>query len=230
MDRATYGRKAMFANSLVVEQLEYDGSLRVFQMQGLPDRPLAIAFADELDQPHASPFHFLDGDYKDIFEKGFAKCNALKLAASNFDVANGEYRYRTLWKGIPTYPNSLSCYALLFPEFAVPLQIHFGDPHSDREYLKSVVRDTRHKRFVAYLECRSKCGSFDFVLEARFGRDENNFQSAKYKDDYTAGLSEKIRSYQRLVPKDSLPVVKKFLSANREPLQSMFRGHRPNWT
>lgn len=94
----------MFANSLIVEQLEYSGYLRVFQMQGLPDRPLTIAFADELDEPHDCPFHFLDGRYKDIFEKGFAECKALKLPESNFAIANGEYRFRTSWKGIPTYP------------------------------------------------------------------------------------------------------------------------------
>jgi hypothetical protein len=90
----------MFANSLIVEQLEYSGYLRVFQMQGLPGRPLTIAFADELDEPHDCPFHFLDGHYKDIFEKGFAECKALKLPESNFAIANGEYRFRTSWKGI----------------------------------------------------------------------------------------------------------------------------------
>lgn len=210
--------------SLVVEQLDYDGYLRVFQMQGLPDRPLTIAFADELDEPHGFPFHFLDGDNKEIFEKGFAKCNALKLGESNFVSANGEYRYQTFWKGIRTYPNSLSCYALLFPEFAVPLEIQFHDPHSDVQYFKSVVRDKRHRRFVAYLECRSKHGSFDFVLDAKFRRDENNFHSAKYKDDYTAGLSANMRPYQRLVPAESRAAVQQFLSARREPLQSTFAG------
>jgi hypothetical protein len=65
-------------------------------MQGLPDRPLAIAFADEVDQPHSSPFHFLDGHYKEVFEKGFATCNALKLAESNFAFAEGEYRYQEM--------------------------------------------------------------------------------------------------------------------------------------
>ena len=210
--------------SLVVEQLGYDGYLRVFQMQGLPDRPLTIAFADEFDEAHSCPFHFLDGHHKEVFEKGFAKCNALKLADSNFVVANGEYRYRTFWKGITTYPNSLSCYALLFPEFAVPLEIQFYDPHSDVEYVKSVVRDTRHRRFVAYLECRSKHGSFDFALETTFRREENNFHSAKYKDDYTAGLSTNMRPYQRLVPAESRAAVQQFLSAHHRPLQSTFAG------
>jgi DNA-binding CsgD family transcriptional regulator len=214
----------MFANSLIIEQLEYNGYLRVFQMQGLPDRPLAIAFADELDQPHSCPFHFLDGHYKEVFDKGFAECKTLKLANDNFVVVDGEYRYRTFWKGIPTFPNSLSCYALLLPEFALPIQIRFCDPHSDVEYTKSVVRDNRHRRFVTYLECRSKHGSFDFVLEARFRSDENNFPSARYKDECTARSSANMRPYERLVPAESRAAVRQFLSAHHRPLQSTFAG------
>jgi len=210
--------------SLIVEQLEYNGYLRVFQMQGLPDSPLTIAFANELDEPHSCPFHFLDGHYKEIFEKGFAECKAFKLPESNFIVSDGEYRFRTVWKGLPTYRNSLTCYALSLPEFAIPIQIQFRDPHSGMEYLKSVVRDNRHRRFVTYLECRSKYGSFDFVLEVRFRSDENNFRSAKYKDEYMTGVSANMHPYKRLVPTESWSVVQQFLSPSRQALQPSVAG------
>ena len=47
--------------AVVVEQLEYGGYLRTLQMQAGPGRPLIIALADEFDEPHSGPFHFLDG-------------------------------------------------------------------------------------------------------------------------------------------------------------------------
>ena len=62
--------------TLVVAQLEYDGCLRVFEMRVLPQLPLTIAYADEFDEPHSGPFHFLDEHNKETFEKGFAECKA----------------------------------------------------------------------------------------------------------------------------------------------------------
>jgi hypothetical protein len=214
----------MYVAALVVTHLNYDGFLRIFEMQADPGRPLAIARADEFDEPHNGPFHFLDGHYRETFEKGFAECKAWKLSEDNFVVANGEYLFRICWQGIPTHRNCLSCYSLSLPEFAVPIEIRFEDPLSDREYSKSVVRDSRHNRFVAYLECRSSYGSFDFLLEARFRRDEDNFRSAKYRDEHTTRPGAHVQSYEHLVPKDVQSFVQHFLDPKTGPLTPSFAG------
>jgi DNA-binding CsgD family transcriptional regulator len=205
----------MYVTTLIVAHLDYDGCMRIFEMQARPGSPITIARVDEFDEPHCGPFHFLDGQYRDTFEKGFAECKAWKLSESDFNLADGVYQFRTSWEGIPTERNSLSCYALSLPEYAVPIEIRFEDPHSDREYFKSVVRDTRRNRFIAYLECRSSYGLFDFLLEARFRSDPENFRSARYKDEHLTKPGAHVHPYKGLVPADSWPLVQQFLSQNR---------------
>lgn len=230
----------MYVTTLIVAHLDYDGCMRIFEMRARPGSPITIARADEFDEPHSGPFHFLDGQDRDTFEKGFAECKRWKLSESDFTLADGMYRFRTSWEGIPTERNSLSCYSLLLPECAVPVEIRFNDPHSGREYSKSVIRDNRHKCFVAYLECRSSYGSFDFQLEARFRNDESNFRSANYTDEHTTRPGAHVHPYKRLVPTASWPLVQRFLSlkpgsyqpvartdkeqVESEPLQLSFAG------
>jgi predicted DNA-binding protein YlxM (UPF0122 family) len=209
----------MHVAAVVVEHVGYDGQLRTLQMQADPGRTLTIALADEFDEPHSGPFHFLDEHHKEIFEKGFAECKAWKLSESNFAVVDGDYCFRNSWQGIPTGRNCLSCYSLSLPEFAVPTEIRFKDPHSDREYSKSVIRDNRRNRFVAYLECRSSYGSFDFLLEVRFRRDPDKFRSTTYTDKHMARHGAQIRAYESLVPVHLQAIVQQFISPNAGPLQ-----------
>ena len=129
----------MNVSALVVQQLDYRGYLRTFQMRANEGRALAIARLDEFEEPPSGPFHFLDEGQKEAFEKDFAVCRTLKLSESNFSVVDDEYRFQISWQGIPTERNCLSCYSLSLPEFAVPIAIRFKDPHSDREYSKRVV-------------------------------------------------------------------------------------------
>jgi DNA-binding CsgD family transcriptional regulator len=214
----------MYAAALIVAHLDYDGYVRVFEMRARPGSPITIARADEFDDPHSGPFHFLDGHYRDTFEKGLAECKAWKLSESNFTLADGVYRFRTSWEGIPTERNSLSCYSLSLPEFAVPIEIRCTDPHSGREYSKSVVRDSQHNRFVTYLECRSSYGTFDFLLEARFRNDRDNFRSARYTDDHVIRRGANIHPYSQLVPKDLQGFVQHFLYPNSGALTPSFGG------
>ena len=206
--------------AVVVEQLDYGGYLRTLRMQADPGRPLTIALADEFDEPHSGPFHFLDEHDKETFEKGFAECKAWKLSESNFAVVDGEHRFQTSRLGIPTGRNCLSCYSLLLPEFAVPTEIRFKDPRSDREYFKSVIRDNRRNRFVAYLECRSSYGSFDFLLEVKFRSDRDNFRRAKYTDEHMSRHGAQIHACEQLVPTHLRRFVQQFLSPKAGPLHA----------
>ena len=207
----------MIVAAVVVEHIGYDGYLRSLHMQADPGRTLTIAFADEFDEPHSGPFHFLDEHYKNTFEKEFAECKTLKLSESNFSVVDDEYRFQTSWQGIPTQRNGLSCYSLSLPEFAVPTEVRFKDPHSGREYSKSVIRDNRLNRFVAYLRCRSSYGSFDFLLDVKFRRDRDNFSRARYTDENTDRHRENIHAYEQLVPIHLQEIVRQFFSPLQRP-------------
>ena len=206
--------------ALVIEQLEYDGRFRSFQMQAIPDRPLTVAFVDEFDEPHDGPFHFLDRLYQKTFAKGLAECRALKLSESQFAIEGGEYHFQISWHDIPTERNCLSCYALSLPEFAVPTEVRLKDPHSDREYQKSVIRDDRRNCFIVYLECRSSMGLFGFLAEVRFRRDQENFADAKYTDTQTNEHGAQFIPPVDLIPENFRSTVREFLSFVGEPSQS----------
>jgi hypothetical protein len=215
----------MNVGAVVVEHIDYDGYLRTLQMLANPGQTLTIAFADAFDEPHSGPFHFLDERHKKNFEKEFAECETLKLSESSFKIVNDEYHFNTSWHGIPTDATRLSCYSLSLPEFAVPSSIQFKDPHSGREYSKSIVRDDSRNRFVAYLECRSSYGSFDFLLEVTFRRDHaENFRTAKYSDECVAAPDGQINAYESLVPHHLQGLVKQFLSPNFPTLQPLPKG------
>jgi len=214
----------MIVAAVVVEHIGYDGYLRSLHMQADPGRTLTIAFADEFDEPHSGPFHFLEDHFKNIFEKEFAECKTLKLSESNFSVVDNEYRFQTSWLGIPTQRNGLSCYSLTLPEFAVPTEVRFKDPHSDREYSKSVIRDNRLNCFVAYLRCRSSYGSFDFLLDVKFRMDRDNFPRARYTDEHTDQHRENIHAYEQLVPIHLQEIVRQFFSPGAGQLQRPSAG------
>lgn len=204
----------MIITALVVQQLEYDGYLRVFEMQAIPDRSFVVAPADEFNEPHEGPFHFLDRRSQKEFTEGFAERRALKLSESQFALENGEYRLQIAWYGIPTQRNSLSCYALSLPEFAVPTMVRLKDPHSDREYAKTVIRDDQRNRFNVYLECRSSVGLFDVEAEITFKSDQDKFSGAKYSDRLTGKQGVRAASPLELIPEDVRPAVQQFLSVS----------------
>jgi predicted DNA-binding protein YlxM (UPF0122 family) len=202
---------------VVIEQLDFDAdgySLRTFKIQTPPEKQFTVAFADEYAEPCSGPFHFLDEHHGKAFEKGFADCKSWKLPESRFTIVDGERVFQHSWEGIPTERNCLSYYALSLPEFAVPTQIRFKDPRSDRLYPKNVVRDGRRNRFVTYLGCRSSYGSFDFSLQVRFRNDQENFRRAKYADEHMAKLGVQIDAYKHLLPTDQRLVVQQFFLAN----------------
>ena len=211
----------MHVTAVVIEQLDFDAdgySLRTFKIQTPPERQLTVAFADEYAEPCSGPFHFLDEHDGKAFEKGFADCKSWRLPESRFTIrVDGESLFHHSWEGIPTERNCLSYYALSLPEFAVPTEIRFKDPRSDRLYPKNVVRDFRRRRFVTYLGCRSSYGSFDFSLQVRFRNDQENFRHARYTDEHMARQGVQIDAYKLLLPTDQRLVVQQFFGANAGP-------------
>ena len=175
----------MILQSLIIEQLEVDGTSKTFRMRSEPNSEIIVAFADEYEEPREGPLYFLDKEYTEIFTKGFAKCESRRLG-KKFRYLNNQYEINISWRGITTKPNELSLYSLSLPKYAVPQSINIEDPQKlSREFRRNVIRDDQHNRFIIYLECRSKYGLFDFDLNCKFSIDSLNFSSAQYKDSLT---------------------------------------------
>ncbi len=210
----------MNLKAMVVEQLEHDGYLRTFEMFAEPGgRHITVAFADDRENVRSGPFHFLNERHEKEFEKGFAECTAGKLPKSRFITVDGEGVFKHSWAGIPTERGSLSYYALLLPEFAIPTRIEFKNPHSTSLYSCTVIRDNTKNRFVAYLGCRSSHASFDFLLQVNYRIDRGNFHLADYTDKHTTEQNARIPSYEDVLMPDQRIVVSHFFSPESVPSQ-----------
>lgn len=176
----------MILQSLIIEQLEVDGTLKTFRMHSEPNSEIVVAFADEYEEPREGPVYFLDKEYSETFRKGFAKCESRRLGKTKFRYLDNQYEINISWRGITTKANELSLYSLSLPIYAVPQFISIGDLQNPPcELRRNVVKDEQHNRFLIYLECRSKYGVFDFNLNCQFSIDKLNFSSAQYKDSLT---------------------------------------------
>ncbi|MGB7710669.1 MAG: CHAT domain-containing protein [Microcoleus sp.] len=177
----------MQVNTVIVEKLDIDGTVKTFTMEADRNYTLWIALADEYDDPREGPFHFLDRRYAERFSREFGECRARRVGKSRFRRLDDCYEFRTSWEGITTKMNELSYYALSLPEYAVPEGIRITDPmRQEREYQKEVIRDDQKKCFVIYLKCSSRLGSFNFDLLCRFGqKDKLLFEQAEYQDPLT---------------------------------------------
>ena len=175
----------MYVSSVIVEQLDLDRKLYTFRMQANYREQIVIAFPNEYEEFRSGPFHFLEGENEHAFKTGFADCRGRQVSEDRFKKIGHEYAFQTSWCGIPTERQELSYYALSLPEYAIPTQVRFSDPRSSREFRKTVEKDLQRNRFILYLECRSKHGSFDFVLHTKFSISSANFPSEEYYDDTT---------------------------------------------
>lgn len=177
----------MNVNSIIVEQLEWNGLLKSVTMNRKNKfGELWISFPDEYLEERNSPFHFLDKKYKKHFESKQEKGRITKLSEKRFSKKGNDFYFNTLWNGIRTERFELTFYSIYLPEFAVPTEIKITDsnpPHN--EFKKTVYKDLEKNRFVIYLECRSKVGIFNFTLNSKFHEDVEMFKSFEYNDNKT---------------------------------------------
>ena len=185
--------KNMNIHALIIEQLEWDGHLKSFTLQAQRDLgQMWVAFPDEYQNDRKGPFHFLDSDYENIFEEKNAKCREAKLPPNKFFEEKGNYCFSTTWNQIPTERNELTYYSLYLPEYAVPDEINITDTYQhDLLFKKMIYRDDKKKRYIVYLECRSRAGRFNFKLNTKFHKDEKNFKNTRYSDDQTIDFYER---------------------------------------
>jgi hypothetical protein len=79
----------MEIKALIVEQLDWDGTLKTMRLQPDYSRPLIVAFPDEYAERREGPVQFLDSTDEDRFSKGFADCKMRRLSSSRFRRDNG---------------------------------------------------------------------------------------------------------------------------------------------
>ena len=216
----------MDIKALIVEQLDWDGTLKTLRLQPDYSRPLIVAFPDKYAEPRLGPFHFLDSADEQRFVKGSADCKMRRLAPSRFRRTNDSIYFLADWSGIPTQQGSLTLYSLLLPCDAIPTSIHFRDPRSDREFRKKVYRDDEQRRYALYLECRSSYGSFDFVLETKFVQDSNRFSGSSYADSKTNRESHWAAGVEMsMIAESEVPRVQQFFAISmRDYINQNFSG------
>lgn len=213
--------------AVIVEQLEADGHIKRLTLKGSTPE-FDIGFPDEFVGERSGPFFFPDEKNEELFKKSLADCKALKLAKNSFKATNGDYSLRIERGGIPTEPGQLSYYSLSLPEFAIPSKVTLKDPYSNRPLYKGVFRDKNRKRFVIYVECRSRHGIFDFLLEVRFTIEKDKFDGYEYedecKDDSLSKYGRQVTPYERLLSSDQKGVARKFFSGSTEPSHATTDG------
>jgi hypothetical protein len=177
----------MNIHAIIHEQIDWDGIIKSFQLKEREEfGDLWVAFPGDYGDVRDGPFYFLDKEYETWFNTKKANCRQARIAPENFFQEGENYVFKTEWHKVPTLRDSLTYYALYLPESAVPTEIRFSDPYAKgKEYSRTVFRDDEKNRFVLYIECSSRFGTFSFDTFAKFHFDQDNFKNASYHDDKT---------------------------------------------
>jgi hypothetical protein len=206
----------MNIHALIIEQLEWDGLLKSFTIQSNHEfGQMWVAFPNEYDNVRNSPYHFLDSNYENLFEEKSAKCKSRRLTEENFYIKNNHINFTTTWNQIPTDRHGVTFYSLYLPEFAIPNEIAVTDTYQpQKQFSKTVYRDDAKKRFIIYIECRSSVGIFNFKLQAKFYRDEQNFARAQFTDNKTVGFYEQglYEHWRHMLPEGEAKKVSNFFT------------------
>lgn len=175
----------MNVKSIVVEQLDWNGTSKSLTVEPDFNGQLWVAFPTDYDEPRNGPFYFQNPQDDERFNEGFATCQARRITRNNFFETDGLFTYKTTWQNIPTERNSLSYYALYLPEYAVPTEIQLLDPFSEgRQYKRTVFKDEQQPRYIIYLQCASRYVMFSVDIVCKFKKDENEFANSSYQDEY----------------------------------------------
>ncbi|GAB3727206.1 hypothetical protein GCM10027594_09140 [Hymenobacter agri] len=175
----------MNVKSIVVEQLDWNATSKSLTLEPDHNGQLWVAFPTDYDEPRNSPFYFQHPNYDKKFNEGFAECQARRITTNNFYELDGVFTYKATWQNITTERNSISYYALYLPEFAVPVDIKLLAPFSEgRQYKRTVFKDEQQPRYIIYLQCTSRFGSFSFDIICKFKIDKEGFSDSSYTDEF----------------------------------------------
>ncbi|MFB0847082.1 hypothetical protein [Paenibacillus oleatilyticus] len=174
----------MIVNSVIIEKIEYDGTLKTVQLTSDYTGQLIIAFPDEYTDKRSGPFYFQNRQYDKVFRKMARANGSRRLDPRHFQRNELLTQLRIPWRNIPTERNEFSYYALSLPEYAIPLEVVISNPHTKSRMKKAVIKDKQKKCYVIYIECRSRFGVFSFDLDCTFkNARRQEFDKYQYSDD-----------------------------------------------
>ena len=110
-------------NSVIIEQLEFNGTLKTVELSSDLMGKIIISFPDEYTDKRNSPFHFQYRIHDKAVRKLFKANGIRRLDLSNFRQSDSEFRVNIPWRNIPTKSGELSYYAISLPEYAVPVEV-----------------------------------------------------------------------------------------------------------
>lgn len=205
----------MMLKTLIIEQLEIDGTLRTFTMDASRNRErITVALPYEFVEPRHGPLHFLDPRDEARYRDGFPQCRSRKLGPDYFARSGSQLSVRSLeWFGIPTEREYLSYYVLSFPKYAIPINLSVSDPRkAGREYRREITRDDQRNRYTVFLECSSSYGTFDFQLACELNVDKSSFATSQYSDKKTQKGYHTGDDYKHLLPHEEAKKVQQFFA------------------
>lgn len=166
----------MNVTEIIIEQLDWEGTLRTAVFTPRGGTECWIAYPDEYRDRPSDLFHFMNSRHERQFARAVRR-PATRAAGKFRELEDGSVFFMTQWRGIATDRTSLSVYAICLPVEAVPDTIEFSDPHaSGRSYRSKSAYDRERDGVVCYLECRSRYGSFDFDLNLQLRRDARAYK------------------------------------------------------
>lgn len=204
----------MNVKSIVVEQIDWSGTSKSLSLEPDHRGQLWVAFPTDYDEPRESPFHFQSQNYNDKFTKGFAECRARKIQKNNYFENNGIFTYKADWQGILTERNHTSYYALYLPEFAVPIDIKLIDPYNGKQYRRTVLKDEQKPRYIIYLQCASRFGSFSFKLICEFRKDKKGFSDSNYSDEFQQDFYANPEEWKYILEESQIEKVEQHFTTN----------------
>lgn len=206
----------MIVNSVIIEKIEYDGTLKTVQLTSDYTGQLIIAFPDEYTDKRSGPFYFQNRQHDKVFRK-MARANGSKrLDSKHFQIQEPVTHLSLLWRNIPTERGELSYYALSLPDYAIPIHVVITNPHTGGRLKKAVIKDKQKKCYVIYIECRSRFKVFGFDLECTFTRaKQKEFNEYDYQDDdLIADVYSHYDAWQSLASDDERKHINIYMEGN----------------
>ncbi|MGG0338142.1 hypothetical protein [Priestia aryabhattai] len=209
----------MFVNTVIVEQLESDGQLKTLELNtnSSTKEVLVISLAGEYTRERSGPFHFRDPKDEKRYMRELNSCIYEKLGPSKFKkLSQKEYLYSTCWYDVPTERGDLSYYALYLPEYCIPTILSVSDPlDNQREFRRTVFRDEEEKRYIVYLECRSRKGKFNFDLKCQFkSSTRTEFLEFDFDDAFNDNRWVNPKEYERGISQEKSSIIQAFFINN----------------
>lgn len=221
----------MNLKSIVIQQLEEDGSSLLLQMTATESDPIIVASPGEIEGTHNGPFHFITNKHNDQYQEEFLNNpRPHRILSPTFQRNNLEITIKSLeYSGIPTLSQSSSFYVLSFPKYAIPKSLSIINPLSpNEEYHRTLIRDNQNNRYSVYVHCMHSHGIFNLRVSSELKIDKVGFPTSEYQDKYTYNDIEGLNSLKYLMSQNTgmqriMPMIQDFFGQDWANFKDLFR-------